>query len=141
MSHYKNIFTLTKDKKLHAKIEYQMSLIDFETNNKEKAFKNLKKITEKKVVYPPAYNLLAYIMAEKKVRPSTSDLKNALILANKALSFNNQSPDFLDTKGFILYKQKKYDSAIKIFEEALRLAPKNKIIKKHLNDAKSKIIK
>ncbi|NCA22485.1 MAG: tetratricopeptide repeat protein, partial [Crocinitomicaceae bacterium] len=41
---------------------------------------------------------------------------------------------FLDTKGYLLFRQGKYAEALTIFEQSNKLLPKDKIVLDHLGD-------
>ena len=56
---------------------------------------------------------MAYMLAK-----SGQQLEYALSLIEKAIKIDPHSPQFLDTKGLILQKQKKYGAAVKTFETA-----------------------
>lgn len=131
---YTKVFRATKNEDLKAKIRYQNAFIYFKANKRKQAKKILDEALKQKIVYPPAYNLMAFMLVE-----SNKDFDQALVHINKALEFDPTSPDFLDTKGLILQKQQKYTLAIKKFEEALKYAPQDKQIKSHLYNAKNKI--
>jgi tetratricopeptide (TPR) repeat protein len=127
---YQLVLKKTKDENLKSKIIFQIAFIQFLMKNKKRALATIKKANGQKIVYPPIHNLHAYILAE-----TGKHLDRALSLVEKAIDYNHRSPHFLDTKGFILYKQKKYDQAIKVFEKALKISPNDPIITRHLNDA------
>ena len=131
--HYQQVFDSTKNNTLKAKINFQVAFIYFKTNNKKRAASWLKKALSAKIVHPGSYNLMALMLAQ-----SGKKLDHALLLADKALASNARSAHFLDTKGFILYKQRKYNQAIVTLQKALEYAPTDKLIQKHLYDAKTR---
>jgi tetratricopeptide (TPR) repeat protein len=68
---------------------------------------------------------------------SGTKLDEAYVLVNKALATQPRNADFLDTKGWILFKQNKLSDAVATLEQAVKIAPNNKNIQSHLTDAKS----
>ena len=60
------------------------------------------------------------------------DLSKALIYAQKAVQKAPDSPDILDTLGYILLKQKRAIESVEILEKALSLSPDTPVIQYHL---------
>ena len=104
IEYYDKVFKLTNKEELRAKIRFQKSFIYFSRNKKKKAKQELEKALKQKVVYPPAYNLMASILSESK---SIKKLDTALNYINKALEYDPKSSDFLDTKEQILATKKR----------------------------------
>jgi tetratricopeptide (TPR) repeat protein len=77
------------------------------------------------------YNNLAFANAERG-----KDLPEAISLINEALKHWPKDPNYLDTKGWILFKQGKNTEATSVLEQASRLAPNDKEIAKHLDEVK-----
>ncbi len=67
------------------------------------------------------------------------DLDRALELINTALEANPDSPHYMDTKGFILFQQGKYQEARTYIEKAYKARPKDKIIVEHMGDVYFKL--
>lgn len=74
-------------------------------------------------------NNYAYMLAESDER-----LDRALALVDSALSLQPDTPSFLDTKGWILYKLNNYEDARKYLEKASQNNPENPEIYEHLGD-------
>ena len=74
-------------------------------------------------------NNYAYRLALAK-----SDLDKAIGLLDFVQVSNDQSPHFLDTKGFVLFQMGKYPEAKNFFERAYKLNPKDKVIVEHMGD-------
>lgn len=74
-------------------------------------------------------NNYAYYLSEQNER-----LEKALSMSKKALEAQPESPSYLDTYGWILYKTGRYDEALKYIEKALKNAPTDKEILEHLGD-------
>jgi tetratricopeptide (TPR) repeat protein len=70
---------------------------------------------------PLASNNLANVMLQQG-----GNLDTALALAQTARRGMPNSPDAADTLGWVYYQQKAYQPAIDLFQEALKLAEKNK---------------
>ena len=79
---------------------------------------------------PVAANNLAWLYFEQK------DAR-ALELAEKAKELEPNSPEILDTYGWILINRSRRDEGLLILEKAASLAPKNKEIQKHLEFARN----
>lgn len=84
-------------------------------------------------IYPNSVLVLnnySYALAE-----NNNDLDSALSMSAKTLEDNPDEPMYLDTYGWILYKQKKYTEAKKYIEQALKnLAKPDATIQEHLGD-------
>ncbi|MEH0022894.1 MAG: tetratricopeptide repeat protein [Desulfobacter sp.] len=71
-------------------------------------------------------NNLAFLLSEKK-----GGLEEAFHLAQTARTLAPNSPDVLDTLGWIYYQKGSYFNALSEFEEGLKLAPDNAILQYH----------
>lgn len=93
---------------------------------------------ENAIKIDPRSNLLknnyAYKLAVSKI-----ELDKALSLINQAIENSSGQPSYLDTKGFILFQQNKFDEAAKLFEEAIQLDANQPDIYDHLGDAYYKL--
>ena len=87
----------------------------------EKAKQSYQKALDLKPDNPVASNNLAYVMLE-----TGGNVDVALSLAQTARRGLPDSPNAADTLGWVFYQKGAYKSAIDLFEEALRLAEKNK---------------
>lgn len=74
-------------------------------------------------------NNYAYYLSEQGER-----LEKALAMAKQALEIHPESPSYLDTYGWILYKTSRYDDAVTYIEKAHKIAPNDKEILEHLGD-------
>lgn len=127
---YKKVFSLSQSKQLRAHVLFQISYCYFALQQPKMLEKTLQHALQQQLVYPAAYNLLAYHYAS-----TNQHLDQALHLIDKALSLAPMRYDFLDTKGFILLKLGKKKESIKVLEEAHRSAPRDRVILQHLKDA------
>jgi len=76
-----------------------------------------------------ALNNLAWILRE-------DDPERALALSEQAYSRATDNPAVLDTHGWLLHMAGRHDEAIRILEQAVSMAPGNKAITDHLEQAK-----
>ncbi len=76
-------------------------------------------------------NYLAYLWAEKG-----TNLDKALVYINRALTLDPANPAYMDTLGWIYYKQKKYSEALEITLRAGELMQDDSTIKEHIGDIK-----
>ncbi len=114
--------------------EYNLGLYYLQGIGTDKSFDDAVKwlsLASKKD-YTLAENELAFILAE-----NDKDLAQAEKLIKQALQKEPDKPEFVDTYGYILYKQKKYKEAVEQFNKALKKLPSNKEIKQHLTDAEN----
>jgi len=79
--------------------------------------------------YAEAYNYLAYMWAENNIK-----LDIALELSDKSLELEPGNGAFLDTKGWILYQQGKYDEALPLLEASYKAIDNDPTINDHLGD-------
>lgn len=85
--------------------------------------------------YPDSCNALAYMWAERGEK-----LSEAKTLIDIALSREANNAYFLDTLGWIYYKQKKYKEAVEELEKAVIIHP-DTVVLDHLGDAYFKLEK
>src|SRR6476659_1777832 len=78
----------------------------------------------------PALNNLAYIYSEK-----LSNLDRAAELARKAHELNPAEPSIIDTYGWVLYRQGKYQESAELLAQSAAKAPENGEIQFHLGMA------
>ncbi len=80
-------------------------------------------------------NNLAYLYAERG-----TDLMEAMLLVDEALMAESENPFFLDTKGWIYYKQGDYTRAEEYLERAHNRAPEDMEIRGHLVEVWAKLL-
>ncbi len=85
---------------------------------------------------PIALNNYAYSLA---TRGEKLDMANNLV--NKALEIVPENPSYLDTKGWVLFKQGNYTEAKKYLQKALQEIGENSEIMEHLGDVMMKMDK
>jgi len=79
---------------------------------------------------PHILNYIAYSWAEKGI-----NLDKALDFAKKAVTLKPYDGSILDSCGWILFKQGKYNEAANMLEEAIEVLPDDAVILDHLGDA------
>ncbi|MDD5521092.1 MAG: tetratricopeptide repeat protein [Kiritimatiellae bacterium] len=83
-------------------------------------------------MYPDSHevlNYLAYMWAERGEK-----LEEGLKHVNKAIELNPDNGAYIDTLGWIYYKQKKYDKALEQIQKARELIKNDPTITEHLGD-------
>jgi len=85
-------------------------------------------------LFAPAANNLAYILAD-----SNRDLNDALKLARLAKEKLPDSPNVMDTLGWVYYKKKSYPTAVSLFKESTeKFKDSNPTVLYHLAQAHDK---
>jgi Tfp pilus assembly protein PilF len=77
-----------------------------------------------------ALNYLAYTYAEAGI-----EMDSAEKMARRARELKPEDGYVLDTLGWVLFKQGRFEDAVKVLEDAHRLQPNEAIIADHLGDA------
>ena len=102
--------------------------------SKNKCISVMKKIISIDSSYGAAYNYLAYIYAEDGV-----NLQKAEKLLDKALKLKPNDGYYIDTLGWIYYKQGKYKKALESLLLADKKAPNEAVILEHIADVYIKL--
>jgi len=100
----------------------------------DRAVKLLEQCIELDPSYADAYNYLAYMWAEKGIQ-----LPRALQYIQTALESDPDNAAYLDTLGWIYFKQGKYRAALEEIEKAIEFAPDEAEILDHLGDVYMKL--
>ncbi len=79
---------------------------------------------------PVTLNNYAYLLAEANER-----LEEAEAMANRALAAEPNNPVYLDTLGWIYYRQGRYQQAVQVLEKAVEDAPQEPELRYHLGMA------
>jgi len=95
--------------------------------NKREALKLYQEILEKDGNNAPSLNNLAYLYAENYSNP-----KKALELAMKAYRKTPNSPEIMDTLGYVLLLNDKPDQAFKLLKKASAMLPNNPTVNYHM---------
>lgn len=90
------------------------------TGNKKEAIKRYRGIIEKSENHAPALNNLAYLYAE-----GYGSKEDALKLATRAYTLEPGNAGIMDTLGYVLLKNARYDEARTLLERSVSAAPNN----------------
>lgn len=114
LSHLDNALSLTKEPDLQAKLLTQQGVIYFEQRNFTQLASTLERALKHAPAYSPALNLMAYYLAGKGKNP-----EKAAHYINQALQSDQNNIHFIDTKAYVLFKQKKYLQAKELLHPLL----------------------
>ena len=103
------------EKALTAQFFFSAGAANERVGNLERAEELFRLCIEKDPKNAEAYNYLAYTWAENNMR-----LREAVDLVDQALKLDPGNGAYLDTKGWILYQQKKYKQALPLLEASLK---------------------
>ncbi|MCX7926770.1 MAG: tetratricopeptide repeat protein [Candidatus Omnitrophica bacterium] len=112
---------------------FYLAYIVDEQKNRALAIEYLKKVIELKPDYHPALNYLGYVYVEEN-----QNLVEAEILIKKALSLDANNGAYIDSLGWLYFKQGKLTEAIRELERAAQLL-EDPVIFEHLAEAYLKI--
>jgi tetratricopeptide (TPR) repeat protein len=95
------------------------------------AEQELQQILQKKPDHPPSNNDLGYLWADRGIH-----LGQAEQMIRGALKAEPKSPAYLDSLGWVMYKQGRFEEAVRTLQEATQLAPElDAVLWDHLGDA------
>jgi tetratricopeptide (TPR) repeat protein len=100
----------------------------------EEAVAAFRKTIELNPVHSHALNYLSYMFADRGI-----NLEEAEALVRRALEIKPEDGYYLDSLGWVYYKAKRYDEALKYLEKARRNVPGDAVITEHLGDAYMKL--
>lgn len=110
-------------------ILYQLGAVYDQMGQSDKTVEKMEKLIEADKNHVEGLNYLAYLYADK-----TKNLDVAEKLARRALSLRPNDGFILDTLGWVLFKQSRFDEAVKTLERAHQIEAKESIIAEHLGD-------
>ncbi|MBX2949337.1 MAG: tetratricopeptide repeat protein [Crocinitomicaceae bacterium] len=125
---------VVNDKKLEAEFLGQLGEAYFTAKN----YKEGKQFYQDAVKLDGESNLLKNNFAYRLANAKT-DLELALSLANQAITKSPQQPNYYDTRGWVYFKQEKYEAALADFLKAYELDNQQHVIAEHLGDVYSKL--
>ncbi len=96
-------------------IHYRLGEAYEQTKQYEKAAQSLRRSVEIDEDFDRAYNYLGYMYADQGIK-----LDEAKSLIERALELQPDNGAYLDSLGWVLFKQEKYDSALNYLEDAIR---------------------
>ncbi|MBI4861115.1 MAG: tetratricopeptide repeat protein, partial [Candidatus Riflebacteria bacterium] len=110
-----------------ADVHFHLATVYFDKDDFPNASKEFKETIRLQPDNALAKNNLAYLYAEKGV-----NLDEAMRLVDDALVKLPDNAAFIDTKGWIYYKQKKYDQAVEALKKAIEQMPETSDLHLHL---------
>ncbi|MBI4867256.1 MAG: tetratricopeptide repeat protein [Candidatus Wallbacteria bacterium] len=135
-AHYKNgqlekaIETLKQSLALNQEIadtHFHLATVYYDQSDVDNASREFRETLRLEPENAFARNNLAYLFSEKDLR-----LEEALVLADEALERQPDNAAFLDTKGWIYFKMRKYPEAIEFLQKAVDLSPETSELHLHL---------
>lgn len=99
-------------------------------NRYEEAAQCYEEVLKRTPNNPLTLNNYAYLLAEANTR-----LDEAEAMANRALAAEPDNPVYLDTLGWIYYRQGRYQQAVHLLEQAVQDAPQEPELRYHLGMA------
>lgn len=124
--------SLNEDRKNLATLEALAHLCD-RIERKNEAFMVFQKIIALDTTNAEALNYVGYTYAERN-----DSLEYALALINKALSLEENNGYYLDSRGWVLYRMKKYAEALADLKRASEIV-EDAVILEHLGDVYIKL--
>ena len=126
--HYlKKITIVSTNAQLKAKAYYQMARIYHQQQNNASMLQALENGYAHDKTFAPICNMIAYHYAGKG-----NNLAKAEELVKQSLVNDAHNPHYLDTAGYLAYKQGDYSKALSIIEPLACTAPHDAIISKHI---------
>jgi tetratricopeptide (TPR) repeat protein len=114
----------------NVELRYRLSNLYSFLGDHAAAEKELERILAVKPDYAPASNDLGYVWADRGVH-----LDQAEKMIRQALKSEPQSPTYLDSLGWVLYKQSKFEDAVTALKAATGAAPDlDSVLWDHLGD-------
>jgi tetratricopeptide (TPR) repeat protein len=95
----------------------------------DKAVAQFEKSLELNPDYADAYNYLGFMYADKNIK-----LDEASRLIEKALNYEPENGAFLDSMGWVYYRQGKFDQALIYLQRAVKVIANDAVIFDHLGD-------
>ena len=114
----------------NAQLRFYYGTLFDRMGKKDRVITEMKKVLELDPKHVQAMNYLAFTWAE-----SNENLKEAELMARKALEVEPKDGYIMDTLGWILYKQGRFNDAVKVLEVAFKHQSSVSVIAEHLGDA------
>ncbi len=113
-----------------AQLRFYYGTLYDRTGKKDRVVTEMKKVLELDPKHAQAMNYLAFTWAE-----GNTNLGDAEKMARNALAIESKDGYIMDTLGWILYKQGRFNEAVKVLEAAFKYQSSVSIIAEHLGDA------
>ena len=114
----------------YVQLRFFMGTLQDRKGDKEKSIEQMQKVIEMDPNHVQGLNYLAFTYAEMG-----KQLKEAELLAKRALEMEPKDGYILDTYGWILFKENRLNESIRVLEVAHQNQPNESIIAEHLADA------
>jgi tetratricopeptide (TPR) repeat protein len=114
----------------NAQLRFYYGTLFDRMGKKDQVVSEMKKVLELDPKHVQAMNYLAFTWAE-----GNANLKEAELMARKALEVEPKDGYIMDTLGWILYKQGRFNEAVKVLEVAFKSQSSVSVIAEHLGDA------
>jgi tetratricopeptide (TPR) repeat protein len=114
----------------NAQLRFYYGTLFDRTGKKDRVVVEMKKVLELDPKHVQAMNYLAFTWAE-----GNTNLNEAEKMARGALAVDAKDGYIMDTLGWILYKQGRFNEAVKVLEAAYKHQSSVSIIAEHLGDA------
>ncbi len=118
----------------NAQLRFYYGTIQDRLGKRNRVMEEMQKVIDLDPNHVQGLNYLAFTWAEENI-----NLEDAEKLARRASELEPQDGYILDTLGWILFKQSKFDLALKYLEAAHKLQPTVSIIAEHLGDTYIKL--
>lgn len=132
--YHKKAAELSNEPRIKTRILFQMATLQYEQGDYTNMLASLEALEKINTEFAPALNLKAYYYATEG-----NNLAQADTLFEKAYTLDTGNPHILDTKGVILYKQKKYEQARTLLEPLAQQLPYDSSIQIHLAKTYAKL--
>ena len=110
-----------------ADIHFHLATVYYDQDDVENATKYFRETIKLEPDNVFAHNNLAYLFSEKDVH-----LEEGLALVDKAIEKQPDNAAFIDTKGWLYFKMKKYDLAVEFLRKSVELSPETSELHLHL---------
>lgn len=127
--HYEHALTTLKVPLLVSFCHFQVGYSYLQEGKQKEGLESLEEAISQSVIYPSAYNALAYELAKMG-----KNLDRALLLSSQARKNAPTNPYFLHTEGFIYEKLGNTARAKTCYEKALEGVPGDAVIQKSLKE-------
>ncbi len=134
LQYNRKALALTNDPRIKTRVLFQIATLEYEQSEYAQMLKTLAILETINSQFAPALNLHAYYLATYG-----NNLSKADELFKKAYALDTGNPHILDTKGVILYKQKKYAQALKLLKPLSEKMPDDSSVHIHLAKTYAKL--
>lgn len=123
-----------KNLELKAEFYAQLGQAYFKTKQHQEANESYSKSIELAPTNQLNLNNYAYYLANEKL-----ELDKAEKMIQDVLTISPNDPHFLDTYGWVLFQQGRFNLALNAFQQAMKFNPKEPLILEHIGDCQYKL--